>query len=139
MARFVGGLLLTVVLGACGGSFDADRAETTYGRPVDATKAIPAPAVAAEESLYVGKPVAVDGRITSVGSDGCVLRLDAGDEPPLLVRSSHPDDGACAWRVPTETDGFAVAAGTLRTANDTLRLIANGVRVTPVRLSTPDS
>ncbi|MFB6232347.1 MAG: hypothetical protein ABEL04_14450 [Salinibacter sp.] len=139
MARLLPLLLLGMVLGACGGTPDADQAETIYGAPVDATTTFPALAVAAEDSLYVGHILTVGGRITEVGAGGCHLRLDTGDEPPLLVTAARTDDGSCAWQVPAETNGFAVAAGTLRASDDTLRLTANGVRVTPVRVSSPDS
>lgn len=140
MARLALVLLIGLLLGGCGGDrSDSTKAETTDGASVDVTDAVPAPAVAAEESLYVDRALAIDGRITSVDRAGCALRLDTGEESPLLVRSARTDDGSCAWRVPVETDGFAVAAGTLRAANDTLRLTANGVRVTPVRFSNPDS
>lgn len=133
-------LILGLVLGACGfGSSDPAGTQSTYGAAIDATEAVPAPAVAAEESLYLGRVLAIDGRIVGVGADGCALRLDTGNESPLLVRSARTDNGSCTWQVPTKTDGFAVAAGMLRVADDTLSLTANGVRVTPVRLSSPDS
>lgn len=139
MVRSVIVLALGLVLGACGADApDPDAAETAYGAPVDATSAIPVPAVVAEPDRYVGGRVTVDGRIVSVMSGGCTLHLDTDDGPPLRVEAGRPQAGECAWRVPRESDGFAVAAGTLRAARDTLRLIANGVRVTPVRLS-PDS
>jgi hypothetical protein len=64
---------------------------------------------------------------------------------PLVVTAPRPaggaartDAGNCAWQVPNNAQGFAVAAGTLRTVGDTLRLPANGVRVTPVRVSNLD-
>jgi len=138
MARLLPFLLLGMVLGACGGASDADRAETTYGAPVDATEAIPAPAVAAEDSLYVGRRVTIDGRIIAVRASGCTVHL-ATDAVPLMVTARRPEEENCAWQVPRDANGFAVAAGTLRVADDTLRLSANGVRVTPVRVSSPDS
>ena len=114
MARRALVLLLGLLLGACGaGNSDFNEAQTTYGTTVDATAAFPASAVAAEERLYVGRALAVDGRITAVGADGCEVRLDT-EAAPLVVTAA-------------------------RTAGDTLRLPANGVRVTPVRSSTPDS
>jgi len=143
-------LLLGLLLGACGtGASDADQAETSYGTPVDATEALPAPVVAAEESLYVGHRVTIDGRITAVQASGCKVQL-ATDAAPLVMAAPRPkegsslraaprtDTGDCAWQVPNDTQGFAVAAGTLRVTGDTLRLTANGVRVTPVRISSPD-
>lgn len=139
MARLWVPLLLSVVLGACGsGDSDATDAETTYGTPVDATTAFPAPAVAAEESLYIGHRVTIDGRIAAIRMDGCAMHL-ATDTIPLVVAAARTDAGSCAWQVPSDVQGFAVAAGTLRSARDTLRLTANGVRMTPVRLSSPDS
>ena len=138
MARRALVLLLGLLLGACGaGNSDFNEAQTTYGTTVDATAAFPASAVAAEERLYVGHALAVDGRITAVGADGCEVRLDT-EAAPLVVTAARTDAGSCAWRVPAETSGFAVAAGTLRTAGDTLRLPANGVRVTPVYIPEPD-
>ena len=140
MVRLASLLLIGLLLGGCGdGVPDAARAETTYGASVDATDAYPAPAVAAEATLYAGQSTTVEGRVVAVTDGGCGYRLDTEDQPPLLVRAARTDDGSCAWQVPRETDGFAVAAGTLRAAGDTLRLTANGVRVTPVRLSNPDS
>jgi len=133
-------LVMGLVLGACGADApDPSAAETAYGAPVDVTSAIPVPAVAAESDRYGDGRVTVDGRIVSVTSDGCTLRLDAADGPPLRVEAVRTQEGECAWRVPPKTSGFAVAAGTLHGAGDTLRLAANGVRVTPVRLPSPDS
>ena len=131
-------LLLGLLLGACGGTSDADQAETTYGMPVDATEAIPAPAVAAEDSLYVGHRVTVDGHITAVRKNGCEMHLST-DAAPLVVKTFHADAGDCTRQLPRDAQGFAVASGTLRVADDTLRLTADGVRMTPVRLSNPDS
>jgi len=138
MARLLPLLLLGLVLGACGGASDADRAETTYGTPVDATEALPVPALAAEDSLYVGRRVTIDGRIIAVRASGCAVHLST-DATPIVVNTVRTDAGDCAWQVPRDANGFAVAAGTLRVAGDTLRLSANGVRVMPVRLSSPDS
>ena len=136
MHRLAGLLLLSVVVGACGGRSDADQADTTYGTPVDASEAIPAPAVAAEDSLYVGHRVTIDGRIVAVRTGGCEVHLST-DAVPLVVTAPRTDADSCAWKVPRGAHGFAVAAGTLRVAEDTLRLFATGVRRTPVRLS-PD-
>ena len=139
MPRRVLTLLVGLLLGACGsGASDSNRADTTYGAPIDATDAMPAPAVAAEDSLYRGHRVTIDGRITAVRASGCDMQL-ATDATPLVVAASRSEAGDCAWQVPSEAQGFAVAAGTLRTAGDTLRLTANGVRVTPVRISSPDT
>lgn len=136
--------LLGVVLFLCVGCDDETatnpaQAQQTYGAVVDAIDAIPVPAVAAEVDRYVGHPVVIDGRIVGIRQNGCTVVLDAGKNGRLIVDAHRTGDGTCAWRVPAETDGFAVAAGTLRSANDMLRLTANGVRVTPVRLSNPDS
>ena len=139
MPRRVLALLVGLLLGACGsGASDSNRADTTYGAPIDATDAMPAPAVAAEDSLYRGHRVTIDGRITAVRASGCDMQL-ATDATPLVVAASRSEAGDCAWQVPSDAQGFAVAAGTLRTAGDTLRLTANGVRVTPVRVSSPDT
>lgn len=131
-------VLLALLLGACGGDAPRNRAaaEQTYGAAVDATDAIPTPAVAAEAARYVGTRVTVDGRIADVARDGCTLHLDAETGPPLRVDAVRAGEESCAWQVPADIEGFAVAAGTLRTAGDTLRLNANGVQVTPVRIST---
>ena len=139
MPRRALALLVSLLLGACGsGASDSNRADTTYGAPIDATDAMPAPAVAAEDSLYRGHRVTIDGRITAVRASGCDMQL-ATDATPLVVAASRSEAGDCAWQVPSDAQGFAVAAGTLRTAGGTLRLTANGVRVTPVRVSSPDS
>ena len=139
MPRRALALLVGLLLGACGsGASDSNRADTTYGAPIDATDAMPAPAVAAEDSLYRGHRVTIDGRITAVRASGCDMQL-ATDATPLVVAASRSEAGDCAWQVPSDAQGFAVAAGTLRTAGDTLRLTANGVRVTPVRVSNSDS
>jgi hypothetical protein len=129
-------ILASLLLGGCGGEPPPNpaAADTTYGAAVAATGALPAPAVAAEAPRYVGRRVTVDGRIAGVLPDGCGLRLDAGDGPPLRVDAPRPG-GACTWQVPTALDGIAAAAGTLRAAGDTLRLTANGVQVTPFRPS----
>lgn len=140
MTRLVA-VLLVLLLGACGG--DAPKnpaaAEQTYGTPVDATDAIPAPAVAAESARYTGHRVTVDGRIADVTQDGCALHLGTDGGPPLRVDASRTGKGTCLWQVRGGTDGFAVVAGTLRADGDTLRLSANGVQVTPVQRTTPDS
>ena len=139
MPRRALALLVGLLLGACGsGASDSNRADTTYGAPIDATDAMPAPAVAAEDSLYRGRRVTIDGRITAVRASGCDMQL-ATDATPLVVAAPRTDAGDCAWQVPNSAPGVAVAAGTLRAANDTLRLTANGVRVTPVRISSPDT
>ena len=138
MIRLLPLLLLGVVLGACSGASDPDQAEITYGTPVNVTEAIPAPAVAVEDSLYAGRRVTVDGHITAVRAGGCAVHLST-DDVPLVVTARRTDANDCAWQMPQDAQGFAVAAGTLRVTADTLRLTANGVRVTPVRLSSPDS
>ncbi len=115
------------------------EAQQTYGATVDAADALPVPAVVAEAKRYVGRRVSVDGRIGRVTRNGCTLYLETEDGPPLLVNAPRAEASACAWQVPDTTDGFAVAAGTLRVERDTLRLSANGVQVTPVQVSEPDS
>ena len=139
MPRRVLALLVGLLLGACGsGASDSNRADTTYGAPIDATDAMPAPAVAAEDSLYRGYRVTIDGRITAVWASGCEVEL-ATEAAPFIVAAPRTDAGDCAWQLPSDAQDFAVAAGTLRTAGDTLCLTANGVRVTPVRISSPDT
>lgn len=139
MVRLASFVLLGILLVGCGeGVRTPTEAETTYGRPVEASDAVLARAVAAEDSLYVGHRVTIDGRITSVRAEGCAIDL-ATEAVPIVVTAAGTGEQNCAWKVPTEAQGFAVAAGTLRVVDDTLRLAANGVRVTPVRLSEPDS
>ena len=130
--------VLGLLMGGCRGGGDPAKVEKNYGAPIDATDAMPGPAVAAEDSLYRGHRVTIDGRITAVRASGCDMQL-ATDATPLVVAASRSEAGDCAWQVPSDAQGFAVAAGTLRTAGDTLRLTANGVRVTPVRVSSPDT
>ena len=127
-----------LALAGCGGDAAPNpaAADTTYGAAVDATDAIPVPAVAAEANRYTGPPITVDGRIVDVGQSGCTLHLATGG-PPLRVDAVRTGDSSCAWQVPTGEEGVAVAAGTLRVDGDTLRLSANGVQVTPVRLTSP--
>lgn len=133
-------ILVSLLLGGCSGEPPPNpaAADTTYGAALEVAEALPAPAVAAEAARYVGRRVTVDGRIVGVSPDGCGLRLDAGDGPPLLVDAPRPG-GPCAWQVPTALDGIAAAAGTLRATGDTLRLSANGVAVTPFRPSRADA
>ncbi len=127
-------LLLSVILGGCGDDSPADpaAAQQIYGSPVDPTDAIPAPALAAEARRYVGDRVTVDGRIASVTRDGCTLHLATDGGPPLRVDAPRTEEASCAWRVPGGTKGFTVTSGTLRTDRDTLRLLANGVQITPL-------
>lgn len=137
-------LLLLVVplllLGGCGKSAsNPSGGQQTYGTAVDATDAFPAVAVAAEADRYVGRSLAVDGRIAAVRDDGCTLRLETHEGPPLLVTAARTEDDSCVWQIPAGTDGVATASGTFRTGEDTLRLTANGVEVTPVRSSETDS
>jgi len=134
---FVAGLLLV----GCGDGPppDPSAADTTYGAAVDATDAIPAPAVAAEPNRYVGRRVTVDGRIETVTQNGCTVSLATDGGPPLRVDAARDSAGTCAWQLPSGLDGIAVAAGPLRTESDTLRLSANGVQVTPVRITESDS
>lgn len=139
MARLVPLVFAGLLLGGCGeGVPNPTKAETTYGRSVEATDAVPAPAVAAEDSLYVGHRVTIDGRIAAIRANGCVVHL-VTEAVPIVVAAARTAEENCAWTVPTEAQGFAVAAGRLHVVEDTLRLAANGVRVTPVRLSEPDS
>ena len=139
MLRCAAILLGGVLLAGCGtGETNATGAEETRGTPVDATEAVPAPAIAAEASRYEGHLVAVDGRIAAVGATGCELALATGGRP-LVVMAPRTEADGCAWSVPGATQGFAVAAGTLRVTDDTLRLTADGVGVTPARLSNPNS
>ena len=128
---FVAGLLL----GGCGDGPPSTpaAADTTYGAAVNATDAIPAPAVAAEPDRYVGRRVTVDGRIGAVAQDGCTASLQTDGGPPLRIDAPRDRAGACAWRLPAGRDGIAAATGTLRVERDTLRLPANGVQVTPLR------
>ena len=133
-------LSIAMFVGGCGDapSRAPAAADTTYGAAVPVADALPAPAVAAEADRYVGRRLAIDGRVAAVTADGCALHLRTGGGPPLRVEASRPG-GTCAWRVPAALDGIAVAAGTLRVAGDTLRLTANGVQVTPVQIAEPDS
>jgi len=133
----VAGLLL-------GGCEDAPppnpaAADTTYGAAVDATDALPAPAVAAERDRYVGRRVTVDGRIESITQTGCTVYLHTDQGPPLRVEAPRDRAPPCRWQLPPGLDGVAAATGTLRVERDTLRLPANGVQVTPVQISTSDS
>ena len=134
---FVAGLLL----GGCGDGPPPTpaAADTTYGAAVNATDAIPAPAVTAEADRYVGRRVTVDGRIGAVAQDGCTVYLRTDDGPPLRVDAARDSTGTCAWQLPAGRDGIAAATGTLRADGDTLRLPANGVQVTPVQISETDS
>jgi len=134
---FVAGLLLV----GCGDGPppDPSAADTTYGAAVDATDAIPAPAVAAEPDRYVGRRVTVDGRIETVTQNGCTAYLHTNEGPPLRVDAARDSTDTCTWQLPAGPAGIAVVAGTLRVERDTLRLSANGVQVTPVRISATDS
>ena len=144
LSKAILGLALALGGTGCGNGTSPNpaAADTTYGAAVDDTDATPA--VAAEDSLYLRRGVTIDGRITAVQASGCEVHLST-DAIPLVVMAPRPeevphtDPGDCAWQVPIDARGFAVAAGTLRRANDTLRLTANGVRVTPVRVSNSDS
>ncbi|WP_263784703.1 hypothetical protein [Salinibacter grassmerensis] len=139
MLRCAAILLGGVLLGACStGETDVTGAEETWGTSVDATEAVLASAVAAEASAYEGRPVAVEGRIAAVGTAGCEVTLAAGSRP-LVVAAPATEASGCAWTVPGDAQGFAVATGTLRTTDDTLRLTADGVRVTPIRPTSPAS
>ena len=113
--------------------------EQVYGASVNADDAIPAPAVAAEPPRYHNRRVTVDGRIEARADNGCTIHLDTEDGPPLRIESVRTNDDGCAWQVPAPLDGIAAAVGTLRAENDTLRLTANGVQVTPVQVAAPDS
>lgn len=130
-------LLALVVLTACGGETARTpaTAQQSYGASVAASEARPAPAIAAEPDRYVGRRVTVDGRITRIAEDGCQLALDT--TPALYVDAARSAEG-CAWTVPAGADGVAIATGTLRRIGDSLRLSANGVQVTPVRVETTD-
>jgi len=145
MSRLLGRWFFGIVLGATllGCAEEAPPnpagAEQTYGAGVEAVDAIPAPAVAAEPAVYRGRRVTVDGRIAGIWADGCASALDGGGGAPVIVEALRSGDGSCAWQLPTGTEGIAAAAGTLRVMNDTLRLSANGVQVTPVQVPESDS
>lgn len=127
-------------LSGCNGSPDnPTAAEQVYGASVNATDAIPAPAVAAESDRYRNRLVTMDGRISARIGEGCTLQLDTENGPPLRIEAARTADGACTWQVPATLDGIAAATGMLRIDGDTLRLSANGVQVTPLRQSGTDS
>ncbi len=136
-------LVLTalLVVGGCSDEVPSnpDAADTTYGTPFDPTDAVPVPAVAAEPDRYRGRRVTVDGRVRTVSQEGCTLQLDTETGPPLRVEAIRSGEDSCAWQIPAGTEGIAVAAGTLRVDADTLRLTANGVRVTPLQQSGANS
>ncbi len=132
------GLVAVMVLcTACGEAATRSPAgaQRTYGAPVDASDARPGRAIAAEPDRYAGRRITVEGRITSVRDDGCRIALD-GNRPSTLYIDAPRSASGCAWTVPAGTEGIAAATGTLRTAGDSLRLSANGMQVTPVRLKT---
>lgn len=140
MARLAFVLALALAVGACGPDASAPAAaQKTYGAAVDASEAVPSVAVAAEAEAYTGRPLTVEGRVAAVSADGCTLQLATEEGPPLLVTAPQAESDECAWQVPAGEDGIAVAAGTLRAADDTLRIAANGVQVTPVRFADSDS
>jgi len=114
-------------------------ADQTYGVDIDGRGSVPAPAVAAEPDRYGGHSVTIEGRIDEIRQSGCVMVLDAEAGHTLVVEAQQDDESACAWHVPAHAAGIAVTTGTLRTVRDTLRVLANGVRVTPVRSHAPDS
>ncbi len=108
-------------------------AQQTHGAAVDPTDALPVPAVTAERDRYLGRRVTLDGRIAGVKQNGCTLLLASDDGPPPRIEAARSDDGTCAWHVDPNVEGFAIASGTLRAVDDTLRLAASGVQVTPLR------
>lgn len=116
-----------------------EAAQQTYGISVSAADAIPVAAVVADLSRYEGRRISVDGRIAKVSRNGCRLYLENADGPTLRVDAARTENGTCAWQVPLDTEGFAVAAGTLRSESDTLHLAANGLQITPARLDAGDS
>lgn len=134
-----GRLLLIVAValltGGCGGDAPSNPAgaDTTYGAPVDATDALPAPVLAAEPDQYIGRRVTADGRILTVQNTGCTLHVDTEAGTPLRIDAPQSEN-SCTWHVPSTTKGFAIATGTLRRVEDTLRMTAPGVRVTPTHL-----
>ena len=134
-------LVAGLLLGGCGDGPPPDpaAADTTYGAAVDATDAIPAPAVAAEADRYVGRRVTVDGRIEAVTQNGCTVYLATDGGAPLRVDAARDSADTCLWQLPLGSDGIAAATGPLRADGDTLRLSANGVQVTPVQISKSDS
>lgn len=126
---------VVLLTGGCSGDAPSNPAgaDTTYGAPVDATDAIPAPAIAAEPDPYVGHRITADGRILNVERTGCTLHVDTESETPFQIDAPRSEK-SCTWQVPSTTKGFAIATGTLRRADDTLRMTAPGVRITPTHL-----
>jgi len=141
MMHFVGRPLLPLIvvgllLSGCGGSSpNPTAAQQTYGAAVDAIDAIPVPAIVADRDRYLGTRVPLDGRIAGVRRDGCGLRLATNDGPPLHVNAARSGENACTWQVPSGTEGVVVATGTLRVGADRLRLTANGIHVTPLKVA----
>lgn len=133
--------LLTVFLvtGGCTEDTPPDpmEAERGYGAPVSETDAVPVPAIAAEPDRYVGHTVTADGRIVRVSNSGCTLVLDGEGQPSLRIDAVRTET-ECAWKLPRDARGFAVATGTLRRTEDTLHMSTRGVELTPMRLPDGD-
>lgn len=127
--------LLAVFLVAGGCTEDTPpnpmEAARGYGAPVSETDAVPVPALAAEPDRYAGRTVTADGRIARVTNSGCTLVLDGEGQPSLRIDAVRTDN-ECTWKLPRDASGFAVAAGTLRRTEDTLRMSARGVELTPI-------
>lgn len=129
-----------LTIAACGsGPSNPSEAQQTYGASVDVMDAFPAVAVAAEADVYEGRRLAIDGRIAAVRDGGCTLQLATEEGPPLLVTAARTETDECAWQLSNVDGDIAAAAGSLQAADDTLRLTANGVQVTPVQSTESDS
>lgn len=133
-------IALAVGLSACQNepSPSPVSAEQMYGDPVPVSDAIPVPALCAEPDRYRGRRLTVDGRIASVGTDGCSFRFETPGDTTVVVEAVRRDAGTCAWSIEPDADGVAATQGTLRIAGDTLRLSATGVQRTPLSAATPD-
>jgi len=127
-------ILATLFLAGCGGNAPPNPtdAQHTYGASVDPADALPGTAVFAERDRYAGRRVTVEGRIAGVEQGGCAIRLATDNGSSLRFEATREEDGSCAWSVPTDLKGFAVARGTLR-ADSALHLPVDGVQVTPFR------
>ncbi len=106
-------LVATAFLFACSSEapqdVDTQALYDQYGAEATAEGALPVEAVLAEEELYVGETVKLEGTVREVCQHrGCWLTLDTGTEREVRIDVLRDEDGEYKFTVPNDISGQRV-------------------------------